>query len=108
MGRKTPTQVRVRTDPNDGYGYRYDAIQHAKAVFDVGNNTDAIIAACEHAREDQLAKQEAVAFLAKRADPEIVAGVVERLGMSTMPIRVEVEYVERDGTVQPKVGVDLE
>jgi hypothetical protein len=47
MDRDIPTQVRVRTDPSDGYGHRYDVIQQAKATFDVGNNTEAIVKACD-------------------------------------------------------------
>jgi len=43
----TPTQVRVRTDPDDGYGHRYDAIQSAKDAFGAGNNTEAIVKACD-------------------------------------------------------------
>jgi len=42
-----PTQVRVRTDPDDGYGHRYDVIQAAKDTFDAGNNTEAIVKACD-------------------------------------------------------------
>ena len=56
-----PTQVRVRTDPSDGYGHRYDSIQEAKRAFDVGNNTDAILKACDLAGRVLPALEDALA-----------------------------------------------
>ncbi|WP_425494276.1 DUF7692 domain-containing protein [Natronoglomus mannanivorans] len=55
---EVPSQVRIRTD--DGNEHRYDTIQEAKAVFNEGNNTAAILAACRHARHDLRAKQRAL------------------------------------------------
>jgi len=41
-----PKQVKIRTDPGDGYAYRYEAIERAAERLD-RNKTDAIVASCE-------------------------------------------------------------
>jgi hypothetical protein len=85
----TPTQVRIRTDPEDDHASRYRDIQWAKGVFDVGNNTEAVVRACRHARLDKKAKDDALALLAKHVEPEVLAGVLGRLTTSTLSISVE-------------------
>lgn len=102
----TPTQVRVRTDPADGYGHRYDAIQEAKGVFSVGNNTDAIVLACDHAREDRNAKRAALETLAKNADPELVAAVADELSTSALPLSVTTRVEDGSVFVDVHVGED--
>lgn len=86
-----PSQVRIRTDPDDGHASRYREIQRAKDVFDAGNNTTAVVDACRHARLDREAKLDALSYLAKRVDPVTLVGVVERLETSTLPIDVEID-----------------
>jgi len=89
MGNQIPSQVRIRTDPNDDYGHRYEAIQRAKDVFDVGNNTGAIIAACEHARRDEQGKREAMAYLARHVGDDVLDEVAARLSTRSMPVETE-------------------
>jgi len=89
MGDQIPNQVRIRTDPDDDYGHRYEAIQRAKAVFDVGNNTGAIIAACEHARRDEQGKRKAMDYLARHVGDDILEEVAERLSTRSMPVETE-------------------
>ncbi|MFC7044601.1 hypothetical protein ACFQH6_03490 [Halobacteriaceae archaeon GCM10025711] len=110
MQSNIPKQVRVRTDPEEGYGHRYDAIETAKDVFDVGNKTDAIVTACDHADQDRRAKIEALEYLARRANPELVAGVVERLSTSWMPIEVRIAISDESGvrTIDPEISVNME
>jgi len=89
MGDQIPSQVRIRTDPDDDYGHRYEAIQRAKDVFDVGNNTGAIVAACEHARRDEQGKREAMAYLARHVGDDVLEEVSERLSTRSMPVETE-------------------
>jgi hypothetical protein len=97
----TPSQVRVRT--GDDYAHRYDSIQAAKTVFDVGNNTDAIVNACEHARQDERAKQDALQYLAGQVPPDVLQETIQRLGTTALPISVETAVgSDRDG-----VAVDV-
>lgn len=99
-----PSQVRIRTDPDDGHASRYREIQRAKDVFDAGNNTTAVVDACRHARLDREAKLDAISYLAKEVDPEILAGVVERLETSTLPIAVETSMADGRLTIDVDVG----
>ena len=46
MTRDVPKSVRVRTDPEDGNAYRYDAIQGAADYWDC-NKSDAIARSCD-------------------------------------------------------------
>lgn len=101
---QVPSQVRIRTDPEDGYDSRYREIQRAKGVFDSGNNTDAVVEACRHARHDKKAKGEALAYLAKRVDPETLAGAVERLNTPTLPVSVETSVGGDRPCVRVSVG----
>ena len=41
-----PKQVRVRTDPDEGYAYRYRTIEAASNRLDV-NKTEAIVTSCD-------------------------------------------------------------
>lgn len=86
---EAPTQVRIRTDPNDGHASRYREIQRAKDVFEAGNNTEAVVSACRHARLDKKAKSDALAYLAGEVPADVLASVVERLSTTTMPLEVE-------------------
>ena len=88
MPRDIPSQVRIRTDAEDGYGHRYDSIQAAKRVFGVGNNTDAILHGCDHAKRDLDAKQDALEYLTPRLPSEQLAEVATRLATPAMPLTV--------------------
>jgi len=101
MGSDIPTQVRVRTDPDEDLGYRYDAIQSAKRVFDEGSMTGAIVAACDHASEDRRAKEQVIERLAGEVDIEALAEVVELLSTSRMEMDIDVEV--REGI--PTIGI---
>ena len=78
-----PSQVRIRT--GDGNEHRYDTIQEAKAVFDEGNNTAAILAACRHARHDRRAKRKALDH------PDMTPELAEILSTPLMKLQYEVE-----------------
>lgn len=82
-----PTQVRVRTDPDDGYAHRYKAIQSAKDTFDVGNKTAAIVQACDLAGRVLPALEDAL------EDADIRPSEKEKLAekLSTRQISVEVD-----------------
>jgi hypothetical protein len=103
MGSDIPTQVRVRTDPDEDLGYRYDAIQSAKRVFDEGSMTGAIVAACDHAAEDRRAKEKVVERLAEEVDVETLAEVVELLSTSRMFIEFEIRGNEGRSTVEVRI-----
>lgn len=100
---QVPTQVRIRTDPEDGHAVRYREIQRAKNVFDAGNNTEAVVAACRHARLDKKAKGDALAYLAQHVSPQVLAGVVERLDTATMPLEVETTTTVERSTISVSV-----
>lgn len=84
-----PSQVRIRTDPADGHAHRYDVIQDAKDVFGAGNNTDAIIAACEHARRDLEAKERALEWMDKNLTGDEQSELMELLSTPEMTLERE-------------------
>jgi hypothetical protein len=86
-----PSQVRIRTDPDDDLDDRYRAIQRAKEQLDAGNQTAAVVDACRHVRYDTKAKSDALSYLAGRVDAETLAGVVERLDTPTVPVSVAID-----------------
>lgn len=79
-----PTQVRVRTDPSDGYAHRYDAIRQAAERF-ACNNTQAIVNACETVGPllDNLER----ALADERLPPELTKDLADAI--STRYIKVE-------------------
>jgi hypothetical protein len=89
--RDVPTQVRVRTDPDDDLAYRYDAIQQARDALAAGNKTDAIVAACEHAHRDRANKQRALEYLAEHASGEVVQEVAHILSTPHLQLSVDVD-----------------
>ncbi|MBX0348669.1 DUF7692 domain-containing protein [Haloarcula pellucida] len=89
MSQQIPSQVRIRTDADDGYAHRYESIQKAKEVFGVGNNTAAVIHATEHAHQDLAAKREALEFLADHVGDDVLAEVADRLSTREMSVAVE-------------------
>jgi hypothetical protein len=84
-----PTQVRVRTDPDEDLGHRYQSILDARDALDVGNNTDAILAACDHAQQDVAAKQDALQYLAHHVPAKHVEEVADRLSTRQVPVDFE-------------------
>lgn len=50
--------MRIRTDGD--YAHRLNVIQAAMDVFEENTKTAAVLAACEHARQDRKAKQKAL------------------------------------------------
>lgn len=91
MGDDGPGQVRIRTDPDDGYAHRYDTIQHAKETFDVGNNTDAILNACDLAGQLLPALQDAL----EEADirPSEKQAIAEAVSTRRLSVDVDSESV---------------
>lgn len=84
-----PTQVRVRTDPEDGLAYRYEAIQAAREALGEGNKTDAIVAACDHAAADRRAKQRALEYLAEEVPAPVVEDVAELLSTDQLELSAD-------------------
>lgn len=93
-----PTQVRIRTDPDGGHAHRYETIQDAKTVFNVGNNKDAILRACDHAMQDRQNKQEALEYLAEHVAGKHVEQVAEILSTRHLSVEydVDVDVGDRD------------
>ena len=81
-----------RMDMSGDKAYREDALDDAKEVFGENTRSNAVVRACEHARRDERAKMEAVQFLARHVEPEIVQEVVRRLSTPQLPIVVEISY----------------
>ena len=88
---KIPSQVRIRTDPEDGYGHRYESIQNAKEVFNVGNNTAAVISATQHAYQDVRNKRETIEYLAEHVGDDVLEEVAERLTTRQISIEIKTE-----------------
>lgn len=86
MSDDIPKQVRVRTDPDDDLGHRYETILDAKYALGETNNTDAILAACDHAQQDVNAKRDALEYLAQHVPAKHVEEVAERLSTRQVPL----------------------
>lgn len=84
-----PTQVRVRTDPAEGLEHRYRQIVRAKEVLGRGNNTDAVVAACEHAVRDVEAKREAMDILSNKVGDDLLKEIAETLSTTHVPVTVD-------------------
>ncbi len=84
-----PKQVRVRTDPDDDLGHRYETIEFAKDALNEGNKTDAILAACDHAQQDVEAKREALGYLVEHVPMKHVEEIAELLSTSQMQLTVD-------------------
>lgn len=93
-----PTQVRIRTNPADSLGHRYETIQDAKDVLGKGNNTATILAACEHAQQDVKAKADALDYLRQHVPEPVLEEVAERL--STREMDVDLTPAEIDVTTE--------
>lgn len=91
-----PTQVRIRTDPDEDLGYRYETIQDAKDALGKGNNTATILAACEHAQQDVKAKADALEYLRRHVPAPVVEEVADRLSTREM----DVEYTPAETEVR--------
>lgn len=79
-----------RMDMSGDKAYREDALNDAMEVFEENTRSNAVVKACEHARRDERAKVEAVQFLARHVEPEIVQEVVRQLSTPQLPIAVEI------------------
>ncbi|WP_243838108.1 hypothetical protein [Halobacterium sp. R2-5] len=73
--------MRIRTDGD--YAHRLDAIESAMEVLDENTKTAAVIAACEHARQDRKAKQKALAH------PDMTPELAEILSTSVLQLSYE-------------------
>ncbi|AKH96971.1 hypothetical protein [Halanaeroarchaeum sulfurireducens] len=60
-------------------------------VFDENTRSGAVVAACEHARRDERAKESWVRYLTRRVDPDVLAEVVDRLATPEMNLAVAIE-----------------
>ncbi|WP_233745599.1 DUF7692 domain-containing protein [Halobacterium bonnevillei] len=74
--------MRIRTDGD--YVHRIDTIQAAMTALDENTKTAAVLAACEHARQDRRAKEQALAH------PDMTPELAEILSTSTMQLCYEV------------------
>jgi hypothetical protein len=76
MSDDVPKQVRIRTDPDEGYEHRYETIQDAADAWGC-NKTRAVLLSCELATfvlddlEELLADE--------RVPPEVTRDLVDRL-----------------------------
>lgn len=92
-----PKQVRVRTDPDDDLGHRYETIEYARDALNETNKTDTILAACDHAQQDVEAKREAMEYLAEHVPMKHVDEVARLLSTSQMKVTADVgTYVSVD------------
>jgi len=90
-----PKQVRVRTDPDEGYAYRYRTIEVAADRLDV-NKTDAIVTSCDVVGRLLANVEDALAD--ERLPSEVARDLAETISTS----RVSIEY---DG---PDVDVEVD
>jgi len=75
--------MRIRTDGD--YAHRLDAIEAAMDALGENTKTAAVVAACDHARQDRKAKQKALAH------PDMTPELAEVL--STREIQLEYRIV---------------
>lgn len=75
-----------RMDMSGSKSYREDALDSAMDVFGVNTRSAAVVKACEHARQDRNAKNDAINYLVRHVEPEIAAEVIDRLSTSPLPI----------------------
>jgi hypothetical protein len=73
--------MRIRTDGD--YAHRLDAIEAAMDALDENTKTAAVIAACEHVRQDRRAKEKALEH------PDMTPELAEIL--STRELRLNIE-----------------
>lgn len=88
-----PKQVRVRTDPDEGYAYRYRTIEVAADRLDV-NKTDAIVTSCDVVGRLLANVEDALAD--ERLPPEVARDLAETISTS----RVSIEYRAPDVDVE--------
>lgn len=81
--------MRIRTDGDKAH--RKDVIEEAQRALDENTKTAAIIAACEHARQDVERKEDALEYLTEHVRPEVVREVAERLSTREVQLDVDVE-----------------
>lgn len=74
--------MRIRTDGD--YGHRIDTIQAAMDALDENTKTAAVLAACEHARQDRRAKEQALAH------PDMTEELAEILSTSAIQLHYEI------------------
>ncbi|MFC3478737.1 DUF7692 domain-containing protein [Halobacterium litoreum] len=75
--------MRIRTDGD--YAHRRDTIEAAMDALDENTKTAAVLAACEHARQDRRAKEEALEH------PDMTPELAEILSTSRFRLSYEVE-----------------
>jgi len=73
--------MRIRTDGD--YAHRLDVIKAAMDVLDENTKTAAVLAACEHARQDRRAKQKALSH------PDMTPELAEILSTSELQLTYE-------------------
>ena len=79
----------VQTDSDEGLGHRYETMEAAKDLFEQWNNTDAILTAIEHCREDRRAKARVLDH------PDMTEELAEILFTAEMPLTYSVS-IERE------------
>jgi acyl-CoA synthetase (AMP-forming)/AMP-acid ligase II len=83
--------------PDEDLGHRYQSILDARDALDVGNNTDALLAACDHAQQDVEAKREAMKYLRQHVPMKHVEEIAQLLSTSQMKVTADVgTYVSVD------------
>ncbi len=70
--------MRIRTDGD--YAHRLDVIEAAMDALDENTKTAAVLAACEHARQDRRAKEKALAH------PDMTPELAEVLSTSELQL----------------------
>jgi hypothetical protein len=71
--------------------HRADLLDRTKEIFDESSRTKAVLRACEHARQDERAKEEAVEWMAQNLPPEQAEELAQILSTSTLQIEIETE-----------------
>jgi hypothetical protein len=83
--RVNEASMRIRTDGDKSY--RQDIIEQAMRALDENTKTDAVIAACEHARQDRRGKEKALNH------PDMTPELAEILSTRELGLTYEVETV---------------
>lgn len=71
--------------------HRADQLDRMKEIFDESTRTKAVLRACEHARQDERAKSDAVEWMAQNLPPKQAEQLAEILSTPTLKLNIETE-----------------
>lgn len=81
-----------RMDMSGDKSYREDALDSAMEVFGENTRSSAVVKACEHARQDSVAKERAVSYAVRNLEPAHTKEIIGRLSTPQLPISAMIEF----------------